>query len=59
MTATDFERKLNLLLMHIRQGMPKSEAEKELEEVLKYAIFDCERTMAKDKVSAAIKCIAM
>lgn len=46
MTATDFQKKLNLLVRAIKNGLPESDARNQLEEVLKYAIFKSERNMA-------------
>lgn len=61
MYATDFEKKLNLLIRDIRNGLSQIEAENGLEEVLKYAIFEREKKMAREKFAEAIgsKCIAV
>lgn len=61
MTSTDFERKLNLLIRGIENGLSEEKAKEELEDVLIYAIFPREKELAREKYSEAMKsrkCIA-
>jgi hypothetical protein len=61
MNSTDFERKLNLLIRGIENGLSEEKAKEGLENVLKYAIFPREKSLAQEKYSKAMKsrkCIA-
>ncbi|MFA5714297.1 MAG: hypothetical protein WC998_00975 [Candidatus Paceibacterota bacterium] len=53
--STDFEKKLNLLIRDIENGLSEDEAAERLEEVCKYAIFKREMRIANEKYSIAIK----
>lgn len=56
MTTTDFERKLNLLVRAIETGeVNEQQAKARYEMVLTYAIFDRERTMAKEKFDLVMR----
>ncbi len=54
MTDTDFQKRLNLLMLHIREGASEMEAEREFEDVLNYAIFPREKNLAQEKYSEAM-----
>ena len=56
MSSTDFERKLNLLIRAIGIGeVNEQQAKDGLAEVMKYAIHDRERTMARERFDLAVK----
>ncbi|MDD4531399.1 MAG: hypothetical protein PHH21_01685 [Candidatus Pacebacteria bacterium] len=54
MSATDFQKKLNLLVRAIREGLPEPDAREQLEETLKYALFPSEMEKAQQTFKAEI-----
>lgn len=55
MYCTDFEKKLNLLVRAIKNGLSEKEANDQLEDVLKYTINETEKRKARNEFSAAME----